>query len=81
MLTASKKLNSQAERLIRELGLEPSSASWLKLRNVSDFTPETYNCLINCMVQQKYHGGDIVFGWVIWQDTSIRSCVAEFHCV
>lgn len=81
MHTTPKKINAQAERLIRELGLEPLSAVWLKLRKVSDFTPETHNCLVNCMVQQKYHGGDIVFGWVIWQDTTIRFCEAEFHCV
>src|SRR3972149_6629967 len=81
MQTTPKRTNAQAERLIRELGLDPSSAVWLKLTKVDDFTPETRNCLLNCMVQQKYQGGGIVFGWVLWQDTAMRFCEAEFHCV
>lgn len=80
MHTTPKKINRQLESLISKLGLDPSSAVWLKQRRVSDFVPETKNCLINCMVQEKYQGGKTVYGWVLWQDSSIGFCEAEFHC-
>jgi hypothetical protein len=81
MNTTPKRLNAKLEKLISHLGLDPSTTVWLKLTKVTDFLPETSNCLINCMVQQKYQGGALVFGWLIWQNTMTSFCEAEFHCV
>lgn len=81
MNTTPKRINLQIERLVSYLGLDPSTAVWLKLTKATHFLPEINNCLVNCMVQQKYHSGTLVFGWLIWQDTTISFCEAEFHCV
>ena len=81
MQTTPKRINAHAATFIRHLGLDPSSAIWRKLTKVTDFVPETYNCLLNVMVQQIFCGGEIVFGWVIWQDSAASFVEAEFHCL
>jgi hypothetical protein len=81
MLTTPKRINFQADQLIRALDLDPSSAVWMKLFRASDFEPEPGHCFVNCLVQQKLHQGDTLFGWMLWQDTTIQFAEAEFHCV
>ena len=81
METAPKKINAQAARLISKIGLDVSSAVWLKLTKVAGFTPERLHCVLNCMIQKKNHGGELIFGWILWQNNTTRFCEAEFHCV
>lgn len=81
MLTTPKRINAQANLLIRALDLDPTSALWLKQHKVSGFLPEAGHCFVNCLVQQKLHQGNVMFGWMIWQDTAALFGEAEFHCV
>ena len=79
--TTPRRLDPCVRRLLGAMGLEPEKAVWLELHRVKDFRPLLAECHINVLVQRKYHKGDLVSGWTIWQDKANDFVEAQFHTV
>lgn len=80
-LTSPKKVDGRIEKLLKGLGLDASTAQWLKQRNEIRFTPDSNNCHINSLVKRKLDGGQLVSGWIIAQDKIQDFVEAVFYSV
>lgn len=75
-----KKLNASIKLLIQDLGIDPNLANYLSFINASPSYRNQY-CYNNCEAEALRGGGDIVYGWIIWEDRKKQFVEAEHHCV
>ena len=75
-----KKVNGRVNAIIKELKLDPKKASFLDFTNKDDAYRATY-CFNNCEQENTKTGCEIVYGWIIWEDTKKSFIEAEFHSV
>ena len=76
-----KKVNSAVRRLLSELQLPEKNIQFLKYKKPDHFRPESDNCHFNVLVMCNYHGGGVINGWIISQDTKNDFIEAQFHAV
>lgn len=79
--TTPKKINAGVRVILDSLSLHESEVKFLKLKRQNSFTAVEKYCHINCMRKKKIDGGDIKYGWTIWQNSTIGFTEAEFHAV
>ncbi|HAS6473482.1 TPA: hypothetical protein GRR63_12095 [Vibrio parahaemolyticus] len=75
-----KKINSTVKALIAELGINNRNAQYLKYTHKSDDYRARY-CFNNCETEAVKNGGEVVYGWLIWEDRKRSFIEAEFHSV
>lgn len=75
-----KKINGRVNAIIKELKLDPKKAVFLGFTKKDDSYRPTY-CFNNCEDESNKTGCNIVYGWMIWEDTKKSFIEAEFHSV
>lgn len=71
--------NTNIKILLRCLNLDENNSTFIKYTKEQYFNAEIDNCHVNNMIKQKLCGGDIVFGWIIWEDKEVNFVEACFH--
>ncbi|MBK7979261.1 MAG: hypothetical protein IPK06_04460 [Ignavibacteriae bacterium] len=61
------------------MGLNKNNAVFLNI--LEKFKAEINNCHINNLIKKSIDGGEIVFGWIIWQNQHENFIEAMFHSV
>lgn len=75
-----KKVNLAVKKLIAELGINNRSAQYLRYTHKSDAYKAMY-CFNNCEDEIAKNGGEVVYGWLIWEDRKRSFIESEYHCV
>ncbi|ENY6785229.1 hypothetical protein ACF1CY_002693 [Providencia rettgeri] len=73
-----KKINGTVRFLVRSLGLK-TTPMFLPLTRISN--ARAGYCFNNVEDYIKEHGGEAVYGWMIWEDRKKGFIEAEFHVV
>lgn len=77
--TTPSSINSDVKQIIGLLELNINDAIFIKYTEEKEFKAEIDNCHINNMIKQKLNGGQIIFGWIIWQNQNFKFIEANFH--
>lgn len=75
-----KKVNGRVNAIIKELGLNPKKATFLNFTYKDESYRATY-CFNNCENESNKTDCEVVYGWMIWEDTKKSFIEAEFHSV
>lgn len=74
-------LSNDLKSLLAYLNLAEADCCWLALSHVQGFTPLINQCHLNALIQKRFAGGTIVYGWLLWEDAAAETCEAMFHSV
>lgn len=78
MLTTPRRINSRVKHFLKRAGLtgvpEFLSFSYVKPEYIARY------CLKNCELETG-HGGEMMYGWIIWEDKKKGFIEAEYHAV
>lgn len=75
-----KKINGRVKEIIRELRLDPNNAIFLDFTLRDESYRATY-CFNNCEQEASKTNCEIIYGWMIWEDTKKSFIEAEYHSV
>ena len=73
------KVSAKVKELVKSLGLT-GTPRFLNYIHASDSYRATY-CFNNCEDEVAISGGEVVYGWQIWEDRKNGFIEAEFHSV
>lgn len=66
--TTPNKIDHKIISILELLDLDKNNAVFLRYTLERKFTAEINNCHINNLVKQSYDGGEIIYGWIIWEN-------------
>ena len=79
--TTPKAIDSQCKAIATSLGLDIGLAEFLAYAHEERFSACEQFCHLNCKRMMQFEDGEIIFGWVLWQDKKQKFIEAEFHSV
>ena len=77
--TTPRTISSDIIKMLDLLDLTENDAHYVKYTNETSFTAEFENCHVNNLVKRKLYGGELVFGWIIWENKDVNFIEANFH--
>jgi hypothetical protein len=73
-------ITATVKQLAAALGLPSTKLHYLRYTHKSDeYKP--LHCFNNCENEQIKYGGEVAYGWLIWEDRKRSFIEAEFHSV
>lgn len=76
-----RKVDAALRVLLKYLELDETKIQLLKYSRPGSFIPETRECHLNALCQQRLHHGAMQHGWVLAQDRMHTFTEAIFHTV